>query len=108
MAACALPGWRLRGLDFSSAPSRRKPIVLAEGWLEPSRGDLPWLHLDALRPLTTLADYATVLNEPGPWAGGFDFPFSLPRELVQQLGWPTHWPELIHHYAQLEDRKSVV
>lgn len=106
MALCALPGWRLRGLDFSSAPSRRKPIVLAEGRLEPSQGDRPWLHLDTLRLLPTLADYAAALSEPGPWAGGFDFPFGLPRELVQHLGWPTAWPALVHHYAQL-DRATI-
>lgn len=102
-----LPGWRLRGLDFSSAPSRSKPIVLAEGWLEPSSDNgLPWLHLDTLRPLPTLADYAATLQEPGPWAGGFDFPFSLPRELVHHLGWPTDWPALMHHYASL-DRPTI-
>ncbi len=102
----ALHGWRLRGLDFSSAPSRRKPIVLAEGWLERGDGSLPWLHLDALRTLPTLADYAATLNEPGPWVGGFDVPFSLPRELVQHLGWPTEWPALMHHYAGL-DRPTI-
>ncbi|WP_393939090.1 DUF429 domain-containing protein [Piscinibacter sakaiensis] len=37
-----------------------------------------------------------------PWVGGFDLPFGLPRELVEQLGWPTDWPALIRHYAALE------
>lgn len=97
----ALLGRRLRGLDFSSAPSPRKPIVLAEGWLEPGPNGLPWLCLDALRTLSTLSDYAAMLREAGPWVGAFDFPFSLPRELVRHLGWPTAWPALIRHYAGL-------
>jgi hypothetical protein len=26
------------------------------------------------------------LRRPGPWLGAFDFPFSLPRELIEHLG----------------------
>jgi hypothetical protein len=33
--------------------------------------------------------------------GGFDFPFSLPRELVEHLGWPVQWAPLMAHYAGL-------
>lgn len=95
------PALGLRGVDFSSAPSRRKPIVLAEGSLEGED-----VRLRRLRPLPTLADYALTLREPGPWIGGFDFPFSLPAELVHHLGWPTRWPELIDHYAR-QDRAAV-
>lgn len=74
--------------------------------MQPGTHGLPWLHLDALRPLPTLDDYAATLLEPGPWVGGFDFPFSLPRELVQHLDWPTHWPALMAHYASL-DRATI-
>jgi hypothetical protein len=94
--------WRLRGLDFSSAPSRRKPCVLAEGHLQFKPQGLPQLHLQALRTLPTLQAYAQTLDEPGPWLGAFDLPFSLPRELVLELGWPTTWPALIEHYARLQ------
>ena len=33
--------------------------------------------------------------------GGFDFPFGLPRELVEHLGWPTEWAACMAHYASL-------
>jgi hypothetical protein len=33
--------------------------------------------------------------------GGFDMPFGLPRELIEQLGWPTDWEPLMRHYAGL-------
>lgn len=88
-------------MDFSSAPSRSKPIVLAEGRLADDR-----VVLEGLRALPTLAAYAATLHEPGPWIGGFDFPFSLPGELVRQLGWPSEWPALIEHYARL-DRATI-
>jgi hypothetical protein len=35
------------------------------------------------------------------WVGGFDLPFGLPRELVQNLGWPLQWQDCIGHYASL-------
>ena len=45
--------------------------------------------------------FSAWLAEPGPWVGGFDFPFSLPRALVEQLDWPTEWPALIRHFSSL-------
>ena len=84
------------GVDFSSAPSRRKPIVVAAGEL---RG--PVLRLKSLHGHETLAAFGQWLAEPGPWIGGFDLPFGLPRELVESLGWPTDWLALMQHYAGL-------
>jgi hypothetical protein len=69
---------QLWGVDFSCAPSRRKPVVLAQGLL---RG--PVLQLQGLQVLPTLSGFETVLRQPGPWLGAFDFPFGLPRAFVQ-------------------------
>ena len=85
------------GVDFSSRPSRRKPIVLARGALY---GTV--LQLAGLQRFDSLDGFATWLQQPGPWVGGFDLPFGLPRELVSQLGWPTDWPASITHYAGLQ------
>lgn len=96
----APPRPALRGIDFSSRPDRRKPIVLAEGrWRAGSASSGPEVELTALRTLPSLTDYAACLREPGPWVAGCDFPFGLPRELVQALGWPQDWPALMDHYA---------
>jgi hypothetical protein len=90
----ALPA--LVGCDFSSAPSRRKPIVLAHGDLA---GDTVLLR--GLDRLDSLPLFAQWLNQPGAWIGAFDFPFGLPRELVEHLGWPLEWRACIAHYAQM-------
>jgi Protein of unknown function (DUF429) len=73
----------LLGVDFTCAPSRRKPVTVARGRLAGAV-----LRLDRLDALPTLADFEALLAEPGPWFGAFDFPFGLPREFVQaqQLG----------------------
>lgn len=86
----------LVGCDFSSSPTRRKPIVMAIGSASGGR-----VVLGRLEPLESLADFAQWLDQPGPWIGGFDFPFGLPRELVEHLGWPLQWRECMEHYARL-------
>jgi hypothetical protein len=86
----------LVGCDFSSTPTVRKPIVLALG--REARGRVV---LDRIEKIATHEGFAKWLAHPGDWVGGFDFPFGLPRELVEQLGWPLQWRECIAHYAQL-------
>lgn len=86
----------LLGCDFSSRPSRQKPIVLALGSLHCGR-----VQLSRLERLASLAAFAQWLKQPSGWVGGFDLPFGLPRELVETLGWPTSWEDCIRHYATL-------
>jgi len=86
----------LVGCDFSSTPTLRKPIVLALG--REARGRVV---LDRIERIATIEAFAAWLAQPGDWVGGFDFPFGLPRELVEQLGWPLQWRECIEHYASL-------
>lgn len=87
----------LIGVDFSSSPSKRKPIALAQGQtMAPGL-----LQLQNLQSFESLETFGQWLAQPNPWIGGFDFPFGLPRELVQHLGWPTQWHALMRHYSQL-------
>ncbi len=57
--------------------------------------------LSRLEKIDSLQAFGQWLQEPHEWVGGFDFPFGLPRELVEHLGWPTTWRECIAHYASL-------
>ena len=63
------------------------------------RGDA--VLLERIETLSTLEAFGQWLAQPGPWVGGFDFPFGLPRELVEHLGWPLEWAACIAHYASL-------
>lgn len=83
---------RVLGVDFTSAPSRRKPIVVARGELRAST--LSVLRIDHLVDFDA---FNALLGEPGPWVGAFDLPFGLPRELVAILRWPEQWSELVAH-----------
>lgn len=86
----------LLGCDFSSSPTRQKPIVLAIGRLQNGR-----ILLSKLEQLSSLDAFADWLHQPGDWIGAFDFPFGLPRELVQHMNWPLAWEACIRHYASL-------
>ena len=86
----------LLGCDFTSAPSRRKPITLALGHADRGR-----VLLDRVERFETLDAWGDRLKAPDAWVGGFDLPFGLPRELVVALGWPTDWAACMAHYASL-------
>jgi hypothetical protein len=82
------------GIDFTSAPARRKPITVATGFV-----DGPAVRLSALLAFERFEPFAAWLSTPGPWVAAFDFPFGLPRELVETLGWPQRWLPLMQQYA---------
>ncbi len=92
----------LWGVDFSSAPSRRKPIWQAIGeW----RGEQ--VQLRALTPHYSLADFEKVLAEPGPWLGGFDLPLGLPACFVRDMGWGSDLPQVAQQMrGRFPDRKA--
>ncbi len=91
---------RILGVDFTSAPRRSKPIVVAHGRARGLR-----FHLEALEPLADFDAFERLLQRPGPWVGGFDFPFGLPRKLLDDLLWPVDWKRLVGICAALSRRE---
>ena len=88
---------KVYGVDFTCAPRRAKAITVAAGVLKKNL-----LHVEQVESLQTFTAFEAFLARPGPWIGGFDFPFSLPRELVRDLGWPAEWPQLVAHCAAMD------
>ena len=91
-----MPFTTLAGIDFTSRPTRRKPITVAIG-----QSDGASVRLARLDRHVSFESFAAWLRTPGPWLGAFDFPFGLPRELVEALGWPREWRALMEFYASL-------
>ena len=91
---------KIIGVDFTSSPGPRKAITVARCELE---GDA--LRLDAIDALRDFEAFEALLREPGPWVGGFDFPFGLPREMVRDLDWPRDWGRLVAFCAALSRRE---
>ena len=90
----------IHGIDFTSAPGRRKGITVASGTLSGRPGERR-LAVEGIVTLEGWPQFEAWLRSPGPWIGGFDFPFSLPREAVVDLGWPQQWELLVRHCAAL-------
>jgi alpha-D-ribose 1-methylphosphonate 5-phosphate C-P lyase len=88
------------GCDFTSAPSATKPITVARCRLD---GEV--LVLDGVDRLASFEAFDGLLREPGPWLGGFDFPFGQTRRLVRELGWPENWSDLVSHIRDLGSRR---
>jgi Protein of unknown function (DUF429) len=94
------------GCDFSSSPSKRKPIVAALSEEISSENDTSPAYslrvvLSKLERFESLGDFGAWLKNDLTWVGGFDLPFGLPRELVETLQWPTEWLPCMQHYASL-------
>lgn len=87
---------QIYGIDFTSAPSRRKPITCARGTLEGDR-----LMMNGLDYFTDFAAFEAFLTQPGPWVAAMDFPFSLPQQWLQAMGWPLEWEQYVAHIAAM-------
>ena len=87
---------RIFGLDFTSAPSPRKPITCAIGKLQAST-----LLIENTVTLPTLAAFESFLQQEGPWIAAFDFPFGQPHKLITNLHWPSVWEGYVEHCAEL-------
>lgn len=87
------------GIDFTSAPNRRKQIVCAQGQLN---GDV--LTMQTCLLLTSLEQFEDFLAQDGPWLAALDFPFGQPRRLLLQLGWPETWENYVRLIAGMGKR----
>jgi hypothetical protein len=81
---------RICGVDFTSAPKRDKPIVVADCEADGAR-----LLLRRFLEFADWPGYELWLGEDGAWIGGFDFPFGLPRRFVEAQRWPSDWSGMV-------------
>nr|UOZ97163.1 hypothetical protein NCPCFENI_01076 [Cupriavidus sp.] len=94
---------RVYGIDFSSAPTSKKPITVAVGSLDLHHGVYRLSHVSGL---TSLPAFEAFLTTPGPWLGGFDLPFGQPRVLIAHEGWPERWRDFVRFFCAA-DRQAI-
>ena len=85
------------GVDFTSRPTKAKPITCAE-----CRFDGQVLRLMGIDTFSTFTGFETWLGSPGPWIAGLDFPFGQARKLIQNLGWPSAWSDYMALIANMQ------
>ena len=84
------------GLDFTSAPSKRKPLIAVGCALEGRT-----LRVEDAEVLANFEEFEGFLEAGGPWVCGMDFPFGQPRSLVETLGWPPRWEGYVGKISRL-------
>lgn len=84
------------GLDFTSAPSRRKPMYLAHCKLDGST-----LYVVNFEMLSDWASFETWLSADSKWIAGLDFPFGQPREFIQNMGWKPDWSFYVGRFGKM-------
>ncbi|MDZ7705780.1 MAG: DUF429 domain-containing protein [Trueperaceae bacterium] len=92
---------QIYGVDFTSVPSRRKPLTVAVAALFEEG-----LELRELLRLTSFTEFETLLAERSGVAG-IDAPFGQPRRLIQALDWPLSWPDYVTHLAGFDKQTFV-
>lgn len=80
------------GIDFTSAPTPRKPIICVSGYFK--RGSL--LNLDYLETFPHFSSFEEFLKRKGPWLAGVDFPLGLPLSFLHHLKLKTDWSLYVH------------
>jgi hypothetical protein len=80
------------GIDFTSAPGRRKPITCLSCVLE---GNV--LRATRLEKWETFGEFDDTLQMDGPWIAGIDFPFGQARKFITTIGWPLSLHDYVSH-----------
>lgn len=93
---------QIYGIDFTSAPSRRKSIVCAEACLA---ADI--LYIEKCYRFSNFADFMDFLLRSQNWVAGVDFPLGQPRKLVENLRWGKTWAEYVSFVGQMTKAEFV-
>ncbi len=93
---------QIYGIDFTSAPSKAKPIACAEAWLE-----FDALHIKKFHRFIDFPSFMEFLKRSPVWIAGMDFPLGQPRKLIENLQWGTTWAEYVSRVGQMTKQEFV-
>ena len=93
---------KIYGIDFTSAPSKVKPIACAEAWLE---ADV--LNIEKFHQFIDFPSFMDFLKRSPSWIAGVDFPLGQPRKLIENLQWGTTWKEYVNRVGQMTKQEFV-
>lgn len=87
---------KVLGIDFTSRPTRSKPITCCVCRLHETE-----LIAEQLIEWHDFSDYERALADFGPWIAGADFPFGFARRFIENIGWPGSWRAYIRHIGHM-------
>jgi hypothetical protein len=77
---------KIFGLDFTSAPRPKKPIMCVVCEMQDNL-----LQVKDCLKIQSFAEFEAFLHLGGPWLAALDFPFGQPGKLLANLSWPSVW-----------------
>ena len=88
---------KVYGIDFTSRPSKSKPLTCLE-----CRFDGSTLKAGKLIDWCTFDGFEEFLRSEGEWIAGIDFPFGFSRKFIENIGWPNSWESYVSYVDSLE------
>lgn len=88
------------GIDYTSTPTARKPIVCLHAKLTGMR-----LVAHAVLRIPTQEAFEQALLTPGPWVAGLDFPFGQSRRFIEKASLPDDWADYVRFLGS-KDRRA--
>jgi hypothetical protein len=84
------------GIDFTSAPTKRKPITFSCGELVRET-----LLIGQVNAFYSFDEFEAHLHTLGACVAGFDFPFGQPNVIIDALGWAKPWEGYVYQVGEL-------
>jgi hypothetical protein len=97
---------KIYGIDFTSAPSKTKPIACAKAWLDNSiQNNI--LRIEKFHYFIDFDGFMNFLTRSPHWLAGVDFPLGQPRKLIKNLEWGETWAEYVELVGQMSKQEFV-
>ena len=93
---------RIFGLDFTSSPTPKKPITCAACRFHDKK--LSVLSFECINDFNSLESFCAA---KGAWVAGMDFPFGMPRKLIDHLQYPQDWERYVAKFGSMTRQDFV-
>lgn len=92
----------IKGIDFTSSPSRSKPLTCCIAQL-----DSELLSIQKIKEFSGFEGFEAELTSQGEWIAGLDFPFGQSMRLIDNLNWPTSWDSYVAVVSQMSKDEFI-
>jgi hypothetical protein len=93
---------RIFGLDFTSRPTPKKPITCSVCELENNK-----LWVLSFLSIPGFNSFESFCEAEGAWVTGMDFPFGMPRKLIDHLQYPHAWERYVAKFGSLTRQNFI-
>jgi hypothetical protein len=93
---------RIFGLDFTSRPTRKKPITCSVCEVENNK-----LSVLSFLSIPDFNSFESFCEAEGAWVAGMDFPFGMPHVLIDDLHYPQTWERYVAKFGSMTRQNFI-